>query len=144
MRIDFYQLSRDPVERVVAILAGKVLDSGERLLVVAPDSELRDAIGVALWAADGFRANGRSDEPGADRQPVLLSDRAEAANGARIVLLADGTWRDEATRFDRALLLFGPERTGDARTLWRRFDADNNVERRIYKQDEGGRWREGA
>ncbi|HSM53660.1 MAG TPA: DNA polymerase III subunit chi, partial [Erythrobacter sp.] len=36
-RVDFYQLSRDPVERVAAMLARKVLQEGQRLLVVSGD-----------------------------------------------------------------------------------------------------------
>ena len=37
MRVDFYQLGGAPLELVVARLAEKLLDAGERLLVVASD-----------------------------------------------------------------------------------------------------------
>jgi DNA polymerase III subunit chi len=70
-RIDFYQLSRDPVERVVALLAAKAGDTGARVLVVSADQSARAAISEALWASEGaFLAHGEAEEPGAERQPI--------------------------------------------------------------------------
>ena len=39
-RVDFYQLSRDPVDVTTAKLARKVLQAGERLVVTAVDRVL--------------------------------------------------------------------------------------------------------
>ena len=146
MRVDFYQLSRDPVERVVAMLARKVSGLGERLLVVSDDPGQRAVMSTELWRVgpEEFLANGEASAPQADKQPVLFSDKAEAANGARIVLLADGKWRAEALQFDRALLLFGADETEAARALWRDLDGEEGVEREIHKQDERGKWQAGA
>ena len=144
MRVDFYQLSRDPVEKVVAQLAGKVLGSGARLLVVATGQEVRQTLSQALWAADGFLAHGMAGEPHAERQPILLSDSCAAPNRAAMVLLADGIWREEAVAFDRAMLLFDAQGTERARKLWREMTARESVEPRIFKQTAGGAWREGS
>ncbi|MGQ7829594.1 DNA polymerase III subunit chi [Altererythrobacter sp. Z27] len=145
-RVDFYQLSRDPVERVAAMLARKVLQAGQRLLVVSGDPGQRAVIGRELWRGgpEEFLANGEADAGQAERQPILLSDKVEAANGANMVLLADGQWRPEALQFERALLLFGAAETEAARALWRELDGAEEVAREIHKQDEAGRWRAGA
>ena len=143
MRVDFYQLSRDSVEKVVALLAGKVLASGAKALVVAEADRL-ETFSRALWEADGFLANGRADAPDAERQPVLLASEPVAANGADIAILADGNWREEASGFSRALLLFGPEQTDAARQLWRDLGDREGLERHIFKQTESGGWREGG
>ena len=37
MRVDFYQLSRDPAETVLPLLARNTLRAGERLLIVSTD-----------------------------------------------------------------------------------------------------------
>ncbi len=146
MRVDFYQLSRDPVERVVAMLARKVLASGARLLVVSEDKTQRASVSQELWRAPPheFLANGESDAPGAERQPIVLSPKVEAANGATMVMLADGKWRDEATGFDRAFLLFGEADTQAARDTWRQLDGIADVEREIHKQDAQGKWAAGG
>ena len=144
MQVDFYQLSRDPAERVIPPLAARVLALGERLLVVSADEGQLRAIGDALWAdrpAD-FLANGLAAEPQAGRQPILLSGDCSALNGARMVMFADGLWRDEGLEFARAFLLFGEGTLEGARSCWRQLGLREDVERRFWKQ-EGGKWREG-
>ncbi|NVE93576.1 DNA polymerase III subunit chi [Altererythrobacter lutimaris] len=146
MRVDFYQLSRDPVERVTVMLARLVLKSGNRLLIVSDNPGQRAVISRELWSAgpEEFLANGEAENAGASQQPILLSGEMQAANSARMVLFADGKWREEATDFDRAFLLFGPDETQAARDLWRGLDGQEGAERFIHKQDENGRWQAGS
>jgi len=144
MRVDFYQISSGTAEEVVPLLARATLQAGERLLVVAEDADQRGRIGTALWnqQAESFLANGEADGPHAERQPVLLSAGCNPTNGARYMLIADGIWRDEATQFERVLLVFGDDRLDETRAAWRSLDAIDGAERHFWKQD-GGRWREG-
>ena len=142
-QVDFYQLSRDPVERVVPLLAGKVIESGERLLVITADPVQRAALSDALWARERtLLANGAAGEPHAERQPILLSAQCEPVNGARTAILADGEWREDAAGFERTVLLFGAEQTDAARALWSALSGSGRA-LRIFKQDERGGWREG-
>ena len=145
-RVDFYQLSRDPVDVTVAKLARKVLQAGERLVVVSTDESQREHLSKVLWEQGGaaFLANGMAEGPHAARQPILLSEACEAPNEARMALIADGTWREEALAFDRVLLLFDAAQRDAAADLWRRFAKDEVIDNRINKQDENGAWREGA
>ncbi len=48
MRVDFYQLGGAPIEEVIARLAQKLLDTGERLLVVASDEAFLARLGAVL------------------------------------------------------------------------------------------------
>jgi DNA polymerase III subunit chi len=144
VRVDFYQLGRDPVEAVVPRLAEQTLKAGERLLVLAADPERLAALSRALWAhaPESFLANGVAGTAHDARQPILLSTRAEAANGASFVVLADGAWREEAQAFARVFLLFDTDGVEAARACWRMLGDREAVERRFWKQ-EGGKWREG-
>jgi hypothetical protein len=74
MRVDFYQLSKDPAEWVVPLIARNTLGAGERLVVVSEYEDQLDRIGQALWTrlADSFLANGRAGGPHDARQPILL------------------------------------------------------------------------
>ena len=145
MRVDFYQLSKDPVDVTVVKLSRKVIQAGERLVVVTSDPSLREKLSKALWEQGGasFLAHGPTDGPHASRQPILLGDRCEAPNEARMAILADGQWREEATGFDRAMLLFDAAATGAARDLWRELAAREDIDNRIFKQTPEGGWREG-
>ncbi len=145
-RVDFYQLSRDPVDVTVAKLARKVLQAGERLVVVSGDDAQRQHLSKVLWEQGGatFLANGMAGGAHDARQPILVSDQCEAPNQARMALIADGQWRDEAAQFDRVLLLFDVAQRDGAAQLWRRLAADDAFDNRINKQDGNGTWREGA
>jgi len=139
MQLDFWQLSRDPLERVVALIAERTRGADEKLLVVTGDEGQRAAIGRALWETrpEAFLANGDAAGPHAARQPILLSPECEASNGARYLVLADGDWRDGAEAFDRVFLLFGETEAEAARGVWRKFDGREDVQRSYYAQEEG-------
>jgi DNA polymerase III subunit chi len=141
LRVDFYQLSRDPAERAVALIARNAVKAGERMLIVSDDSAQLARIDDALWQdnPEGFLAHGMAGGPDDARQPILLASSAVAANGARFVALADGVWRDSALAFDRAFLLFSDEGVEAARATWRAVGEREGSERHFWKQ-EGGKW----
>lgn len=143
MKVDFWQLSRDPAEKVCALIAQRVIDSGERLLIVSSDPDQRQSISTALWKAGptSFLANGDSAGEGADRQPILLSDTPDPANGANHVIFADGEWRD-ADGFARSFLLFDEETLQAARATWRSLDDldDKDDLQRAFFRQEAGKW----
>lgn len=140
MKVDFWQLSRDPVERVVALIASRVMGEGERLLVVSKDSDQRKAISQALWSAgpESFLANGMAGTKGEERQPILLSDAMKAPNAASHVIFADGEFRDPGG-FVRAFLLFDDATVEAARATWRNLDGVAAMDRSFFRQD-GGKW----
>ncbi len=140
MKLDFWQYTHDSLEKVAALIAKRVLGEGARLLVVSADPEQRAAISRALWQAgpETFLANGEAEAPGADHQPVLLSDNLAAPNGATHLILADGVFRD-APGFARVFLLFPPDAAPAARKAWRAHDGRTDVERAYFAQQDG-RW----
>lgn len=144
MQVDFYQLSRDPVEQVLPAIAVRILGMGARLLVVAGEGERLERISQGLWAGppESFLAHGRAGEERAAAQPILLSERCEAANGARHVALADGLWREEALGFERAFYFFDADTIAGARTSWRALSKADGVEPRFWRQ-EGRKWVQG-
>lgn len=141
MQVDFYHLTRDPVARVLPVLAERTLGLGERMLVISQDTDQRRALSRALWShkPESFLAHGELDAPNPHIQPILLADRADAKNGAKFVALADGVWRDEALAFARAFLLFDDETIAGARKAWVALGEQEGLERRYWKQD-GGKW----
>lgn len=147
MRVDFYLLDRDPAEAVVPLLARAAKQAGERVLVVSDDAEQVARIDKALWdmAPEAFLAHGIAGEGHEARQPVLISGdigpESGAENGAQFVILADGKWRDESSRFARTFLLFGDDRRREARECWTMIGQNEAMERHFWKQ-ESGKWRE--
>ncbi|MCB2058892.1 MAG: DNA polymerase III subunit chi [Novosphingobium sp.] len=144
MRVDFYQLSRDPAEAALPLIARATLKAGERLLVVSGDEGQRGRISEALWSklADSFLAHGDAGGPDDARQPILLSDRPDPANGARYMAIADGMWRDGEPPFERVFFMFDEQTLQPARDCWRMLGNRDALERRFWKQQDG-KWVEG-
>lgn len=141
MQVDFWQYSQGPLERIIALIAERVLAGGDRLLVVDRDAGRRSAASAALWEAkpERFLANGEASEPHAARQPILLSGALEPANGAKVAVLADGEWREPGPAFDRVIVLFGEDQAAPLRAVWRQFDGREDVTRGFFEQ-EAGKW----
>ena len=139
-KLDFWQVTDDPVEKVVALIAKRAVGEGERVLVVSADPEQRAAMSRALWQAgrESFLANGEADAPGAELQPILLSADIAATNGASHLIIADGSFR-ESTGFARVFLLFPPDAAPAARIAWRAHDGREDVTRAYFAQEDG-RW----
>ena len=140
MIVDFYHLTATPLERVLPAICEKVLAQGQRLVVVA-ESGLLARLDEQLWtyARDSFLPHGRDS---GERQPILLSEAPDPANGATHLALADGTWRDEALGFERAFYFFDTGHIDSARAAWRALRGRADVESRYWKQVEG-KWVQG-
>lgn len=142
MRVDFYQLSRDPAEAVVPLLAARALAAGQRLLVVSEDESQIGRISDGLWSRrDSFLAHGLIGGEDDARQPILLANRVDPANGARFLMLADGRWREGGERFDRTFYLFDDGTLRAARECWVALKGREGLTRHFWRQ-EGGRWTE--
>ena len=144
MLVDFYHLASTPLERVLPRICERLLADGERLLVVG-GPELLARLDEQLWtyASDAFLPHARADTPGAERQPILLSEQTEPLNGAANIALADGVWRDEALTFARTFYLFDDAHLDTARGAWRALRAREEAEPRFWKQADGGKWVQG-
>ncbi len=145
MRVDFYQLGAAPLEQVVATLARKVLDSKERLIVVADDESLLGRLDRSLWEQErgSFLPHGLAGSSDDSRQPLLLSTLPDASNRARFVLIADGKWRDSALAFHRSFYLFDSGTLEEARNAWRSLAQRKDAECH-YWANVDGRWVEKA
>jgi DNA polymerase-3 subunit chi len=142
MHVDFYHLTASPLERVLPTIAEKVLAQGNRLLIVA-EEPLLTALDRLLWtyAPDSFLPHGQADGA-AEAQPILLSAAPAATNAATNIALADGRWRPEALRFERAFYFFDSAHLDEARGAWRSLKGADGVEPRYWKQVDG-RWVQG-
>ncbi|MBY8827863.1 DNA polymerase III subunit chi [Hephaestia mangrovi] len=141
MQVDFYHLTAAPIERVLPRIAERVLADGGRLLIVADQARL-PALDKLLWTwrADSFLPHACAGGERDANQPILLAADVISPNDARNVAIADGEWRDEVLGFDRAFHFFDEERIVEARQAWKALGDRYGVERRYWKQSEGGGW----
>ena len=139
MQVDFYQLSGDPAEPVIASLAEKVLEGDGRLLIVAEDEAQLARLDRMLWAHEGasFLPHGVAGGVDDARQPILLSTSPDAPNQARNILIADGLWREAALTYDRGFYLFDAGTLEGARLAWKLLAGRDGIERRYWAREDG-------
>ena len=139
MRIDFYQLGGSQPEGVIASIAGKLLDDGQRLLVVAADEALLARLDRQLWdqGSASFLPHGLAGGADDTAQPILLSTGTDAPNLARNILIADGEWREAALGYDRAFYLFDEITLEGARLAWKLLSGREGVERNYWALEDG-------
>jgi DNA polymerase-3 subunit chi len=139
MRVDFYQLGNAYPDGIIASIAGKLLDEGQRLLIVAADEGLLTKLDRQLWdrGAGSFLPHGLAGGSDDAAQLVLLSTGTDAPNLARNMLIADGEWREAALGYDRAFYLFDAMTLDGARLAWKLLAGREGVERNYWAQEEG-------
>ena len=139
MRVDFYQLGTARADAVIASIAAKLLDEGQRLLVVAEAEATLARLDRLLWDQGGssFLPHALAGESEDSAQPILLSTGTDAPNLARNILIADGVWREAAIGYERSFLLFDEATLAAARKAWKSLALRPDVTRNYWALEEG-------
>jgi len=145
MRVDFYHLQASPVEKALPQLLERVLQGGNRAVVMAASEDRIEALANLLWTynPNGWLPHGTIKDGFADRQPIWITDQDENPNGARMLVLTDGMASERLGEYDRCLDLFDgndPEATAAARGRWSGAKAAGH-ELHYWQQTENG-WKE--
>jgi DNA polymerase III subunit chi len=145
----FYQLQRQPIEKVLPILLEKSLERGWRVAVQSSSEERIEALDALLWTYrdDSFLPHGTYKESSAADQPILLTVNADNLNRSAVRFLIDGSpMPSDAASYERVVLLFDgedPDALEDARERWR--DAKGlGLDVTYWQADERGRWQRKA
>jgi DNA polymerase III subunit chi len=145
----FYQLQRQPIDKVLPILLEKSLERGWRVAVQSSSEERIEALDALLWTYrdDSFLPHGTYKENSAVDQPILLTVKGDNPNLASVRFLIDGSpMPTDAAGYDRIVLLFDgedPDALEDARRHWR--DAKGvGLDVTYWQADERGRWQRKA
>ena len=143
--IFFYQLQRQPLERVLPSLLQRSLERGWRVVVQAASDERVEALDAHLWTYDdqSFLPHGTARDGEAASQPILLTTADDNANGATVRFLIDGVpMPADAESYDRIVLLFDGEdedAVASARARWNEAKAQGFAVT-YWQPDEQGRW----
>ncbi len=107
-RVGFYHLTRTGPDQALPALLARTLAAGERAVVLCGSPERVAALDAALWLCPepDWLPHGTASMGYAAAQPIWLSDREEAPNGARFLFLIDGRQAAEPDRFLRIFDLF--------------------------------------
>ena len=143
--IFFYQLQRQPLERVLPTLIEKSLERGWRVVVQAASEERVEALDAHLWTFrdDSFLPHATWREAETAEQPVLLTVNDDNPNGAAVRFLIDGApVPADADAYARIVLIIDgedPDAVAVARERWSEGKA-RGFDVTYWQADEQGRW----
>ena len=139
----FYHLEGSTVQSVLPGLLEKVRERSWKALVKCHQDEL-DELDLFLWTYkdSSFLPHGRDDEPQSDKHPVLLSSRANSAEGAQCIILLEGQNIDDLSGVERCIIMINgrnAENVKAERKRWKTL-SDSGYKLSYFQQDERGSW----
>ncbi|MEZ5924797.1 MAG: DNA polymerase III subunit chi [Hyphomicrobiaceae bacterium] len=143
----FYQLDRQPLDRVLPALLERTLERGWRAVVQAGSVERIDALDTELWTYDeaSFLPHGTDRAGDVERQPILLTVGDNNPNGASVRFLVDGASIEDFSGYRRIVHLFetSEEALAKARREWK-LAKEKGAVVTYWQQDAKGRWEKRA
>jgi len=148
MDLLFYHLQSAPLERVLPDLLQKSLDKGWQAIVETAPQERVDALDTMLWtfADESFLPHGKSSDPGAEQQPIVLTHEPDNPNKADIRFFVDSGDVTAHTSYQRLVYIFNghdEEAVERARTQWKAAKAQN-ITATYWQQNQAGAWEKKA
>ncbi|RAK61114.1 DNA polymerase III subunit chi [Phenylobacterium hankyongense] len=104
----FYHLERTGLDQALPELLEKTLQRGWKAVVRTREAGRIEHLDSWLWTYrdDSFLAHAPADEPGAARQPILITAGFDNPNGADALFLVDGAEPGELAGYARCVVLF--------------------------------------
>lgn len=142
--VGFYHLTRWPLERALPKLLERALAADHRVVLLAPSMERVEDLAGLLWTydPDSWLPHGSARDGHPERQPIYLTDREEAPNGASVLVVVEGLQPAFAGDFQRVIDLFNgrdEEAVRAARQRWRHYHAAGHT-LTYWQQTDAGGW----
>ena len=145
----FYHLQRSSLERALPALVHAAYQQNNRILVQVPDPKEAERLTEVLWSYDeqSFLPHGTKADGDPGDQPIFLTSEHENANNANVVVLTQGTSRDDLSDFEMCCDMFDgnhEETLQAARARWKSFKDEGKFDLSYYQQNNSGGWEKKA
>ena len=139
----FYHCTRTRPQAALPRLLSRTLQAGERAVVLCGDQRSVAETGAALWQCSDpdWLPHGTEADGDADLQPIWITAKPEAPNGARFLFLLDNTNVADAGAWSRIFDLFDGNdeaAVAAARSRWREAKAAGHA--LTYWQQDARGW----
>lgn len=146
--VRFYHLQRTTLEDALPRILEKVLERGQRAVVILGSRERVEQMNAHLWTyrPDSFLPHGSAADGHADDQPVWLTAEDERPNGAQVLILADGAVSDMIADYEVCCEMFDGGDPAVVEAARRRWIADRDAGLRLtyWQQRPQGGWEKKA
>lgn len=152
MELLFYHLEQATVDRVLPDLLSKSLERGWRAIVEVSESNQIEPLDTMLWtySEDSFlphsTTNEKLPEGMHEKQPILITDKADNLNKAHIRFFIDSGDVTAHSDYERLVYIFNGNNETNlnrAREQWKAAKSAE-IEATYWQQNANGRWEKKA
>ena len=144
--MNFYHLTKSPLEKALPKLMEKVVQHALRAVILAKDEVRVEQLNQQLWTytTKFFLPHGSIKDGFIERQPIFLTHHSENPNNASVIAMIDDSEPESFDKFDKAFYLFdgqNPHAVSAARTKWSAYKA-KGFALKYWQQTDKGAWQE--
>jgi DNA polymerase III subunit chi len=148
VEVSFYHLTRDSLDQALPKLAARAFAQKLPTVIRTVDDARVQALDTLLWTYEdeSFLPHGTARNGHSDLQPIYITAGTEVPNGARLLMLVDGSRGDDIEQFDRCFCLFDgrdSQQLEQARSDWKQLKA-RNLSLTYWQQSDSGKWEKKA
>jgi DNA polymerase-3 subunit chi len=130
--VRFYHLERSSLDQVLPQLLTKALQTGQKILVKAPDANEVERLNEHLWTYDpgSFIPHGSAKDGFTTDQSVFLTQDDENPNGASILFLTHDLESPQISSYQLVCEIFdgrNEDSLSAARTRWKTYKQDGHA-----------------
>ncbi len=130
--VRFYHLERSSLDQVLPQLLTKALQTGQRVLIKAPDAKEVERLNEHLWTYDpaSFIPHGSAKDGNETDQSVFLTDTDENPNSASILFLTHDLKSAALSSYQMVCEIFdgrNEESLSAARARWKTYKQDGHT-----------------
>ncbi len=146
--VSFYHMTRSPLDKVLPQLMLKLINSGNRAVLLASDGAMLQEADALLWrfSTNKVVPHGTKEDGFTEEQPVYLTLQEENPNNANMLVVIGGAEPEYIDKFDRCLDIFdgnNEAETAQARSRWQKYK-EQDMELTYWQQNPKGAWEKAA
>ncbi len=105
--VTIYKLTNNPWRKVFPKVLEGVVNKGNKVHVLCKAEQIKE-LDDLLWSYEqlSFLPHGTLQDPSPLQQPIIISDKSEVVNGARVLAIANDYVPENISDFDRVLFVF--------------------------------------
>jgi DNA polymerase-3 subunit chi len=143
--ISVYYPSQTTADKILTKILEKILEQGERALVLVDSEERLSFLNTTLWTynPNSFLPHGTKEEGQASRQPIWLTLTEENLNEAGVFIGMDGVIpQGDLSAYQRCILIFpqGWEKESPALGEFLRQGKTKGMALTFFRQNPTGAW----
>jgi DNA polymerase III subunit chi len=135
-----YKLTNNPWKKVFPKLLEGVVSKGNKVHVLCAAEKIKE-IDDVLWTYEqlAFLPHGTSEDSHVENQPIILSSKPQALNGAKILAITNDNIPENYKEYDKILFVFDASQHQSIPNVVKQLE-EYGIKKSYFIQNAQGAW----